>query len=335
MIGLSIVDRIIEHREDVIYFEPSRCLRSRFRKSSCTICMDNCINSAIAIDTGRVSRDESKCSQCMLCVSGCPSGAFIYDRNWYRQLLGRLKHSQPDLIACDKSMPVDNPLKIPCIGLLSESILIALAVMSDSTVFIDISLCHGCENSHVLASFRKRVSNVADMLSLDMDEKLYLVNSRKLAESKHRAVGRRGFLGDLKGLISRSIKRETVSQNHKEPMLFSQKQQTIDSEVLAYALSGADKKLQLKILHNYYYTVNRNEKCRSCAGCSAMCPTGALKLKKKDGAKQHSFEILKCNGCRLCQAFCKRQALVISPYTGDISDIINQLEYQSRESREW
>ncbi|MEW5735203.1 MAG: NIL domain-containing protein [Thermodesulfobacteriota bacterium] len=58
--------------------------------------------------------------------------------------------------------------------------------------------------------------------------------------------------------------------------------------------------------------VHRNDEvCTHCGTCTAVCPTGALSLKRPEMEVVYDFE--KCSVCKLCVAVCPPHAMELRP----------------------
>ncbi len=51
--------------------------------------------------------------------------------------------------------------------------------------------------------------------------------------------------------------------------------------------------------------------CSKCGGCIAVCPTGAICLKKVENGNKIKFDQNKCNGCQKCLAICPSREINI------------------------
>jgi ferredoxin len=58
--------------------------------------------------------------------------------------------------------------------------------------------------------------------------------------------------------------------------------------------------------------IKRNEnKCTHCGSCTAVCPTGALSVKRPEMAVE--FDQQKCSVCELCVTACPPRAMEVRP----------------------
>ncbi len=52
------------------------------------------------------------------------------------------------------------------------------------------------------------------------------------------------------------------------------------------------------------------EKCYQCGACTAVCPTGALSIKRPE--MQVLFESERCSACELCVRTCPARAMIVT-----------------------
>jgi L-aspartate semialdehyde sulfurtransferase ferredoxin len=93
--------------------------------------------------------------------------------------------------------------------------------------------------------------------------------------------------------------------------------------IMVLELSGSRKnfdsgikylKEQGVIVRNASSEVNRLEdRCIQCGACTAVCPTGALAIKRPEMTV--IFEKNKCSVCELCLSTCVTRAMEIKPTT--------------------
>lgn len=53
-----------------------------------------------------------------------------------------------------------------------------------------------------------------------------------------------------------------------------------------------------------------DEKCYQCGACTAVCPTGALHIKRPD--MEVLFESERCSACELCVKACPSRAMIVT-----------------------
>jgi ferredoxin len=91
--------------------------------------------------------------------------------------------------------------------------------------------------------------------------------------------------------------------------------------IMALELSGARKNFRegVKYLKNQGVHVQsaaqeikrNNNKCVHCGACTAVCPTGALSIKRPEMSVE--FDQEKCSVCELCVPACPPRAMEVRP----------------------
>lgn len=65
-------------------------------------------------------------------------------------------------------------------------------------------------------------------------------------------------------------------------------------------------------VQNASQEIERNEKkCTHCGACTAVCPTGALSVRRPE--MEVMFDQQKCSVCELCVAACPPRAIAVRP----------------------
>jgi ferredoxin len=57
-----------------------------------------------------------------------------------------------------------------------------------------------------------------------------------------------------------------------------------------------------------------NSKCTHCGACTAVCPTGALRIERPEMSV--AFDQSKCSVCELCMPACPTRAMEVRPTNG-------------------
>ena len=312
MIGFATADRILETQTMEIGLDRSRCLRSRYRKSTCSKCIAACVNQAVTLDDRKISRNPDQCKGCLLCVSSCPSDAFQWESGWHWNLVGTVQKQPQALIGCQKTLSMGNHAVIPCLGLISEEFVMALFFSIETPVYVDTTQCGTCENSHTLPAFERKLSRVSEKLGISVADRIRLLRDKSQTHDMQREVGRRKFFGELRNIIAPGSGRKRAPVAVPDTSSFSQKKQPVNSELLLFTVLQAPDNIRGRILDHYFYSMTIGSQCELCSKCAAMCPTGALKLKKAEGNKALQFRMFNCNGCKLCQEFCRQQAISLT-----------------------
>ncbi len=310
---------VAKQKDNVIRLQTHRCLRSRFNKNSCRICIDQCEPGALCFEESKIVYNHQKCTGCMRCFSACPNDCFHANID-LSQLLKKIHHSDTALfITCSKNRRSDSTLLIPCLGFLTEPLLAVINSVAHQPVVIDVSLCQQCENSFILPPLHNAIDTLTDTLARNNNIQMQCTVMDQSLSSCEQKSNRRNYLRFIKkSLMDMRKEPADYGKGYHGTSLSRHKKRAVSRSVAlqyGYANSSAEKR---RALSPYLYSVKVTEHCDLCPGCQGMCPTGALKRKKTDGEKKLVFTSSRCNGCGLCQQFCKKQAIeVIKGYPGD------------------
>ena len=151
------MSKALSGAESTVATDRSRCIRMRFDKSTCSICVDSCRTKAIVIDNG-IAVDARKSTECMMCVSECPAGCFIAADVDFFILLSRLRKAQnsvPNLVlGCKQARDTEDHEKTSCLGFLSEEHIIVLTGHLDKPLSLNLTACGGCRNSFIVETLK-------------------------------------------------------------------------------------------------------------------------------------------------------------------------------------
>ncbi len=313
MLAKLLIDRFTDSDRPAVSFSKRRCIRSRFNKNDCRICLDGCETEALILEGRMIAFDTNKCSSCMRCAANCPNDAFTTEIDII-SLLEKLRHADKVYtLHCKKSLPARQGITVPCFGWFSEPLLAVINSVMKTDIILDISHCKDCSNKHVLSPFHaivKRLSsriwqkNITNCKFIIEDKSVDLKDSRKSRRS-YLQLAKKPFVHLGKNKSSDKRLKEGASSKH------GSKSAVMMSVVLGYGYrhSSPDAK---RTLHSYFHTARTTDLCDLCPACQGMCPTGALKRKVITGKKQLLFTSSICSGCGLCEQFCRKQAISIT-----------------------
>lgn len=314
-----LFDRILSKTDSAkVLFLDRRCLRSRFNKSECRACLDECQAGALKLDGRIVAFKQEKCTGCMRCVSACLNDAFDGGLN-LKHLLETLSCSSQVVLSCRKNAHFQQKLIIPCIGSLSEPVLAAMNSVAMDSFFVDLSHCPDCINKHCLDSFHREIGKLTDKLKANGRISLKYSIEKNSVHPGDENLARRSYLGMAKNSLI-DLGRESMGAGQTDTGRFHNragKGPAMNSLALQYAYRNSSEENK-HLLLSFFYTVSVTEQCNVCPGCQGMCPTGALKRTEVKGVKRLMFTSSACNGCGLCQEFCKKAAIeIVRGFTGN------------------
>lgn len=316
MLKDAIINKAFSVADFPIKTEISRCVRMRFNKNTCPICMQNCKAAALSVDGG-VAINTGKCTLCMICVSECPSECFAVTGMDFFSLLGRLIKTQNavpyPVLGCKKVGNVQAHEKTVCMGFLSEEHLIALTLFLEKPLQINLTVCAGCENSFIVETIKGRIQRAKEKTALNVQNKVVLVENKADLVFDEVSYDRRGFLKTLKNTAFMRISGLFDENNVEMVKSYSAKKIPLKRDLLNTVLKKLPEgKAVTSILENYAFSVKAGASCTNCFACIGMCPTGALKIKKDKEGAGLLFNSSLCNGCALCRDFCPVGAVSVS-----------------------
>ncbi len=314
----KIIDTVFSNPAHSIGINQSKCLRMRFNKSTCNKCRGICYAQAVTIGEGLSIKSET-CSGCMLCVSSCPSDCFTINSFDFYSLIARLKKIQVPVLGCSTRMNLDAHEKTFCLGFLSEEHIIALSALAQRSLQINLTECAGCGNEFVADVLKKRLKSVETKTSINIFERIRLVQNRPDLNYREISYDRRDFFRAIKNFTAQKTADlfDNMAANDNVTS-YSLKKLPFKRDLLNRAFSSFSKELQEALLKNYYYTVGIDESCNYCFACVGMCPTGALKISREESVSGLLFNCSLCIGCRLCENFCMNNSIrVVDGFCGD------------------
>jgi ferredoxin len=197
-------------------------------------------------------------------------------------------------------------------GCFMSNLLAAINALSSKEVILDVGPCKGCVNGHCISVIRKRVSRITHKDQSGISPKITLVRDSKDIPGLDKGTARRLFLkktGKIIADFSTELGGATCSV--ESPESSDIKSPAKDQQALKIAREYVGDENLVKNLFPYVFRLTATESCTRCPLCSGMCPTGALKRKKKDGSNHLFFTSENCSGCGLCVEFCKKNALTL------------------------
>ncbi len=288
----------------IVRIDQSRCLRMRFNKSSCTACMRNCRLHAITIDD-KVHIHKEFCSECMMCVSVCPTGVFQIRTMDFYSIIGELRKIQAPVLGCDIRPGVEAHEKTACLGFLSEEHLIGLLSFVQKPLQINLTGCKDCSNGFIVDVLLERLRRVARKISMNVFERLRIVENKADLNYADISCDRRGFFKAMKNrAVRKALGLLDSTRTEENTLSYSDKALPARRALLNSSFSVLPGYTRERILEQYYYDVRVEEACDNCFACVGMCPTGALKSAEVESDTMLFFNSSRCSGCDLCGSFC-------------------------------
>lgn len=318
------------------------CLGSRLKAAPCGRCVEICPHQAIAVQGGRVQREETKCNDCGLCMRVCPEQVFT---SWYvvegmqEQFEQGVLLGETSLVfTCqeDPSVPADlttfNGRVLGCLGSLHTEQLVTWALGGINQIYINTNHCEGCKMNG-LPLVREAVRHAKSVLrslgwqgNLVWGEPTVASNWEETRQKQHEVVDRREFMNSIKAEVGKgllSFVESTTKSMIKFELPKEIKQETGATKVVSTKgvlpyrgpFIEALKNRKIQALQgtgeaSLWRGLRRQKECSKCKICTVFCWSGAIQRKESAGKVELYFDGSNCNNCRYCVLACPEGALI-------------------------
>lgn len=324
---------------------PDRCQPWRYKKAECRLCLEACpVDGCISFADNAISVNNEVCMDCGICTTVCPTGVLSLDGLNDRELLERLEAGAkgkglflacslgpdkrellPDSVAADSSF-----VKLPCLAILKESHLAALALSGVSEIALDCGDCPRCSFRDGKKTIEKTVSCAKALLSgIGREERIKIQdapagNAPKgyglPGKNKRKKINdivpgpvysRRELFTFFKDKAGEKAKEKLFQSAGPAEEVFESEEMPQRRTILVSALkkAGPPAKPALREGEFPVHQLGISKDCVMCARCDAFCPTGALKRVEGDGEVSIGFQMNLCAGCYQCREFCPTGAI--------------------------
>ncbi|HEC60831.1 MAG TPA: 4Fe-4S dicluster domain-containing protein [bacterium] len=290
----------------------------RFNRSSCDKCLDVCPVKAIWIDDQGLHIDRDACTGCMLCNSICPADGLSIQNFNFQSVLAKLKDLQSPVLSCHVVADNQAHIKIPCLGLLSETHLAVMSILAEAPVQLNLTACKKCVNGVVVNKLQKSLFAVAAKLMNGSAPKIKLIEEKADLHFRPISYTRRGFFDALRHMdFPETIGYSGGLPAGDKPKAYADKAVPDKIKMLNKILPMLPETLKNWVYENYYYHLRVDSNCDLCLSCVMICPTGALKIGGDGSTGKIVFSSAFCNGCNLCAEFCSKNSIdIIKGFSG-------------------
>jgi len=306
----------------VIETESTSCLVRLHSHSECRRCQDVCPASAITLDGGRVIVDQALCIGCGLCLSACPTSVFSVRGLDLAALLDNGVGRDGDTLtlscACTSAQGCDPSASssrvLPCLGMLDDDLLLALAGKGVKTLVLRTGDGEACvlHARDIIGSTIERVrKRWPGRLAVEMHEEHSIPDASfaqtldELVPPKEETLDRRAF---LMGIVERA--RDAVS----DPPAVEEKEW--GPRPLPAKIPARRELLLASVLDTDPVVFPRlaiSDACDDCQEahslCSRFCPSGALSRVETDTKVEFIFKPEICVDCGQCSFVCPQDAI--------------------------
>jgi NAD-dependent dihydropyrimidine dehydrogenase PreA subunit len=288
------------------WLDSRRCVRYRWRASTCRACEEVCPQAAIRPLSAR-GIDPDTCSGCMLCASVCPAEAPRTHGEPVEKVLERLSSFDRPVLGCLTGGAPGHD-RVVCLGALSEEHLLALTCLVMAPVTLNATRCGRCANTAVLGTLRERVKRVQSLDLLSDHDGVTLIEDPESVRAENFPSDRRYVFRVARALSTRTNgeARSDASPLDRSPL---PERQRLVNAVSAH-LGGEPA---TRVIRRYGFRLKFGSGCDQCRRCASLCPTNALRRETTEQGKSLRFQPDRCTGCGLCVEFCPTNVLSMLP----------------------
>lgn len=302
--------------EPPVYVKSSLCVRTRFIRSECNICVELCPRNAIVKDKGKISVNED-CDGCGACISGCPNGAFAFSQD--ESTLSKIKaHECIDTIvfACrktDRDSLSSEIIKLNCISALTLPDILYSSLKAKKLI-ITIDKCSNCESRKAMRNFRNILFAGRKLLSMINRDNINVISSQQISnyinegEKKGIDIERRSF---FKIIANKAIPGISSNQTNIEPDSRRRESLNLTRKALLEFLNEHSEQMtgdMPEVIPSGEISIDKS-KCFGCNVCEHVCPGGAISRIESEDSVTIEFNPTWCTACNACIEACLTNAV--------------------------
>lgn len=311
---------------------PRFCKRARFRKSTCQRCLKICPENAVTLNPGPTINNS--CTACGLCQNACPTEVFQNELYTDQYVLNQattfldkdhtLREKKRLFIHCHKAEnQVNNALLTPCLGSITENVILGALFSGFDKVILKIGICSQCSFKEGEALLWRTIT-ISKLLMENTGLSASSLSVEEKEKKKDEVLNRR----ELFSKFSHQVKNKTASfLQNREKTIRENVQRTLQGKSASEDSTRPSSRRELlrKLLKQTGWEhvialpykpefpwgeIRIDEKtCSACGTCCALCPTGAIRKKSDNGYQIFFFNNALCTNCALCIEACPEQAI--------------------------
>ena len=301
------------------------CKRVRYPKSTCRTCADVCPENAISLNPGPTI--SATCSDCGLCEIACPTEVFRNEWRTDEHILAEAASFIPRestrratsalSVGCHRAeLQSEGGIRVPCLGRVSENILLGTALLGFDEVVLIKGKCAECPWKQGEEILTHSLNRSRALLELGGGTGV----SIRIEEGERRgqdALPRRALFARL-GRSLRTHMAVVLQQQGQavREALGNERGTEADAAPRWEHLRTLLRQLPLNAdavpredWFPWAKVVIDEARCSACGICAHLCPTGAVAQEAQPGCAVVSFRPSRCTNCGLCQEACPEGAI--------------------------
>ena len=323
-----VTDKIIGNHN--LHTEGSLCSRFRTLKSGCSLCADVCPAGAISLSGKGPEITGGACIGCGVCLSVCPNGVFTMKEGGDEEIIDEMvkaaerygmEEAKEFLISCQRG-ECNADLLVPCLGRLTEALLIEPVRQGFSKMTVFRPECAECPNSKASSHFDRTITRVLvlfEMLGIARESlAVRRMPLQPLAKRPEEPVSRRELFSALRTKAAEmavAALPEAGGKGNAEEQTFleaiSKKPGNLKRTLLLRSLGMFTpvKEVFIPSEEAILAEISVSSQCTACGVCATLCPTGALTQAWNDKRFLLSFRPSLCTNCGICAETCMPEAV--------------------------
>lgn len=303
----------------------TRCVRYRYRYSSCERCASACPHQAIALHDAGVTVSAQACQSCALCVAVCPTQALSQPDFEPIALLRQAIRKPSYTLACAPSGQHGDAI-VPCLGAIDAVWLAYMARRGLPVLLRGSSHCSVCRHAKPGASqwaaaleavqalhqaLTQADPESAPVWAMPVHENQPVSQTEKALTAIKKKAGdaRRGF---LKRLLRprQSEPSKTSPQPLQQGAIRAGAYIVSEPRELLHIVCRQDQPAEL-VWHEALplLALTLNSGCTLCEACFRVCPTAAITITETPEDWALDFDQDRCVGCLACLDVCQPKVL--------------------------
>lgn len=297
--------------------QATRCVRYRFRYSTCRRCEQVCPHQAVKLSDEGVAIATERCKGCGLCVSACRTETFTAESLSALGLIERARGRSSYSVACAPSGAEADSV-VPCLGALGPALLAYLVKQGVELNMVGSDHCprcaHGACGSEQLGLNLDAVESlrVADREAQWAGISLPVRKSDAATQGDERRASRRRFFRSIAGSGDGAARSARQPPGPSAPLRAIRAARVAPSaqrdllQLLGLAQAPAPIVVHPSLPVG---DIGLEPGCTGCEACARSCPSGALQVRENSTAWALGFEAALCVGCAVCTEACQPRVL--------------------------
>lgn len=304
--------------------DESACLPLRSRFGGCSACADACPAGVLHVRVAALELADG-CLGCGRCAAACPTEALSLQG--YGIVAAAPLAGDTTRIECWKvpaARAGAGAVRVPCLGSLSPGRLLQLwrEAGDGALELVDRGWCGACTAG---SRDRHPAQQALDIARLWLEEvgvpahRLPRLVSQPLparempkdipAPESERPISRRQFLRSLAAPVP-------VGAAGAPAFAASARRESPERRRMLDALDAIAAERGTAVPEEFFARLSNNGTCADQRICTAICPTGALAVRARDGRTALEFDPERCIACGACERACPEHALSLDAHAG-------------------